>query len=188
MRGYKVMYDYRGKVSGMVIAALGTIALLIQKYTHFTVLAGLNSDQHFNVLLWVTLFGLFLMMFSYEKHEDERVKQIRAKAVMIVFGIMTGAILAFALTISIIPFIDPGDLQPAAADEGVWLGRLLMFYPAVGIVLYLLIFHVGIYYDKVWDYSDNISVLENIRKNKWHIIIIAIISIIVVRLIFTILL
>ena len=41
---------------------------------------------------------------------------------------------------------------------------LLGFY----LLFYLIVFHIGLYSDKLWQYNvDEISVKENIKKNTW---------------------
>lgn len=183
MKGQTLMYNYKWKVAGMVIAAVSFIALVIQKLTHFTVLTKLNADQHFNILLWLTVFGLFTMMFSYEKHEDERVKQIRAKSVMMVFMLMFAATMGIGFTMSIVPVSEMGN-ETVTPSDMIEIGRLLMYYPACAVILYHIIFNVGLYFDNEWDYEDNTSVLDNI-KNHWpRMIIRAIISVIIIWAIF----
>ena len=185
MRGYVTMYSYKGKVAGMIVAAIGIIALLVQKFTRFTVVSQWNSDQHYVVLLWITFGGLFTMMFSHEKVEDERVKQVRAKALAIAFMTETAALMAFGLTMAI-------SAQKAGADKEVmdaaalieW-GKLLLFFPAVAIVMHLIIFHIGLYYDKVWNYSEETSVIQNLKKNPLHILVIIIAAIALVQLVAT---
>ena len=185
MRGYKIMYNHKGKTYGMIVAGLGIIALLVQRLTQFTVIAQLNSGQHYNVLLWITLAGLFTMAYSHEKVEDERVKQIRAKALAIAFMMETGTIMAFGFAMSIAAqkaALDKEVLDVAAYVEG---GRLIMFFPAVAISLHLIIFHIGLYFDQHWDYSDHITVWDNLRKNPLHILAIMLAGVALVELIAT---
>ena len=184
MKGYKYMYDYRGKVAGMIIAGVGLPALVIQKLTHFTVSPRLSDAQHFNLLLWITLLGLFTMMFSYEKYEDERIKLIRAKAFMIVFALMTGSILAFAFTVTLQPSSPKFEDILLTSDDVIMAGRMMMFYPAVAIVIYLILFHIGVYFDQAWDYKDNVGFIENLKRNKWRILLMNIVGILIISLIY----
>ena len=185
MRGYKVMYNYKGKVKGMIMAGVGLTALLVQKFTHFTVTGKLNSGQHYNILLWVTLAGLFTMAYSHEKVEDERVKQIRARALAIAFMVETAAIMAFGFALSIAAQKAGMDNEVMDAAAYIEWGRLLMFFPAVAIAMHLIIFHVGLYFDQHWDYSDHITVWDNLKKNPLHILVIAIAGVALVELIAT---
>jgi hypothetical protein len=170
MRGYKVMYNYKGKIWGMAIAGICLVALLIQKFSHFTIIEKLNSDQHYNVLVWLTLFGLFIMAYSHEKVEDERVKQIRAKALAIAFMIETASFMAFGFALSLTAQKAGLDKEVMDAAAYVEWGRLLMFFPAVAIAMHLIIFHIGLYFDQHWDYSDDITVWQNLKKNPLHIL------------------
>lgn len=170
MRGYKVMYNYQGKIKGMAIGGAGLIALVVQKFTHFTVTEKLSSDQHYNILLWITLAGLFTMAYSHEKVEDERVKQIRAKALAIAFMMETAAAMAFGFAMSI--GAEKAGLDKEVMDAAAYIewGRLFMFFPAVAIAMHLIIFHIGLYFDQHWDYSDHITVWQNLKKNPLHIL------------------
>lgn len=148
-----MMYDYRAKVSGMVIAGVGLVALVAQKLTHFTLLRQYDADQHFNFLIFLTTMGLFTVMFSKEKIEDERVQAVRSKSLLYAFLLAAGTPIAFAMLMSLDPasMIDSGALTNAGILEQA---RLLMFYPAAGISLYLVMFHIGLYFDSAWDYED----------------------------------
>lgn len=177
------MYSYKWKIISAWIAAVSFILLVIQKLTSFTVLPKFNAHQHFNILAWFTIFGLFGMMFSHEKHEDERVKQIRAKSVMYVFMLMFGATLAFGLTLSL---ATATEVEPVTitVEDMVEFSRILMYYPACAVIMYHIIFNMGLYYDDEWDYEDNTNVIDNI-KNHWPRILLRIaVSLVVIWLIF----
>jgi hypothetical protein len=183
MKGQKMMYSYRWKVFGMLTAAISFTLLVIQKYTDFIIISRFNSDQHFNILLWVVVFGLFIMMYSYEKQEDERVKAIRAKSIMLVFMVMFGATMAFGLTMSIVA---AEEMEPTtfSQQDMIEMSRILMYYPACAVVLYHIIFQMGLHFDDEWDYNDDSSVLENIRRHPWRILARIIVSTIIIWLIF----
>jgi hypothetical protein len=186
MKGMNMMYDYRGKIAGMIIAAVGIILLIVQKITGFTVLEKFNADQHFNMILWFTLLGLFTMMFSKEKMEDERVQFIRMKSLLYAFVLMIAATLAFGLTVSIMPFedMDLKDGTTLTPDDIIMGGRMLMFYPAVAMVIYLVMFHVGLYFDNTWDYEDKPWSFSSLKKHWGYRIAIIIAGIAIIELIF----
>ncbi len=185
MKGINVMYGYKGKVIGMFIAGITLVILLIQKFTGFTVIDSLSPDRHFNILLWITLFGLVMVMFSKEKNEDERVQYIRYRSVMTVFLMMISATLGFAFTVSILPdeaFMEPG--TSVTGEDMVFVGRLLMYYPAVAIVLYLVMFHIGLYFDEAWDYEDKAWSWRQLWKNKRYRLLFLVVSLLIIELIF----
>lgn len=168
MKGANVMYDYRGKVAGIVISAICIVVLVVQKLTDFIVIEKLNAAQHFNIILWFTLLGLVTIAFSKEKNEDERVQHIRAKSFMYVFLITTGATLAFAFTVTLMPTqnSDMANGVTLTKDDIIEAGRMLMFYPAIGIVIYLVMFHIGLYFDQTWDYKDEAWTVKRLWKDK----------------------
>lgn len=181
-----MMWDYRWKIAGMVIAGIGFLALIIQKLTHFTVFQKFNSDQHFNVLLWITLIGLLQIMVSKEKIEDERVQQIRTKALMFALFLVVASALAFAMTVTLMPTNDPEmangvSFTPAEVIEA---GRALMFYPAIGIVFYLLMFHIGLYFDNTWDYDNKSISLRVLWQNKGYRLAIKLVGALILFIIF----
>ena len=160
MKGFTIMYDYRGKVAGYIVSAIGLIAMVAERIHPFVLKAKWNAEQHYSLFVWVTLFGLFLVAYSKEKVDDERTKLIRLKALQIAFMVMTGTIMAFALATSL------------ATEKIDIRGQDLNLIPAIGIVMYLLLFHTGLYFDDVWEYEDKglFNNLKNIPKNKWGIL------------------
>lgn len=179
------MYDYRGKVAGMIIAGISLVILLIQKFTDAIVTNKFNADQVYNMILWCFILGLFCVAFSYEKIEDERVKQIRSKAMAAAFMIESGSLLAFGFTMSTAAQKEGALKEVMDATYYVELGRMLMFMPAVAIALHLVMFHVGLYRDQYWDYSDKVSIINNLIKNPLHTLVIALASIAIVIIVST---
>lgn len=171
MKGINMMHGYGGKVTGMVIAIAGLITLAIQKITSFVVIEKFTSDQHFNLLLWVTTMGLMTMAFSKEKHEDERVHMIRSKSFMTVLAFMMVLTLTFGLGVSLMSSVPEykNGVTLTHADI-IEAGRVLLFYPAVTLVLHLVMFHIGLYYDNNWSYENETWSLKTVIKN-WRIVI-----------------
>jgi hypothetical protein len=186
MRGIQMMYGYKGKVAGMIIAGIGLILLIVQKLTHFIVFAKLNSDQHFNALLWFTMLGLFTIMFSKEKIEDERVQYLRTKSLMYAFCLMIAATMAFALTVTLMPTQDPEMAKGVtlSADDIIQAGRMMMFYPAVALVIYLVMFHIGLYFDDAWDYEDRPWSIRLLWKDKRYRLAILVGGLIIITVIY----
>jgi hypothetical protein len=156
MKGFTTMYDYRGKISGIIISAIGLALMVAERIHPFTISGKWNPEQNYSLFLWIMMLGLFLIMYSKEKIEDERNKLIRLKAFQISFMIMVGTMLAFCLTSGT---ANQTDLKMEGKD--------LYIFPAIGIFTYLLVFHVGLYFDEAWDYEDKglITNLKNIKRN-----------------------
>lgn len=172
MRGFKTMNDYRTKVIGMIASGAGVVLSVVQKLTHFTFSRKLTDEKSFFLCLFVVVTGLYLMAFSREKFEDERVKRIRAGAVQLIFMLMTATLLAFSLT---------GIIH----EEVVMPGNLLLCALGFYFLLYNIIFFIGLRYDKLWEYNaDEIGILENLKKNKKIIIIVQIVCAILLYLVF----
>lgn len=185
MKGMNIMYGYKWKVIGMIMTTVFTIALTVQKLTDFTIVNKLNSAQHFNFLLWLAIFGLVLIAFSKEKNEDERVHSIRTKSFMFAFLMILGSTLAFGLTVTIMPLqSDMAQGVTLSPDDIIEAGRWLMFYPAVGLVLHLVMFHVGVYFDQNWDYENETWSLAGLWKHKRIRLITIVVGIIIIELIF----
>lgn len=161
MKGFTIMYDYRGKVSGYIISALGIAAMVAERLHPFILNRKWSAEQHYGVFEWVALLGLFLIMYSKEKVDDERTKQIRLKAIQIAFMLMAGTTMAFGFT----------GVVSGSSDLSLG-GREMYLIPAMGVMLYLLIFHVGLYFDEVWEYEDKglVTNLRSISANKWGIL------------------
>ncbi len=171
MRGFKTMYDYRGKVAGGIAAAVFAVVTLVQKLTHFTLFKKLNADQHYYLCLCMVAMSLYTMAFSREKNDDERVKEVRARSLQITFMLFAGVLLALSFNGIIFP-----DLQ--------FDGTALLFLSGFYVVFYLVIFHIGIYFDNVWQFGEEPGIWQNLKKNKLMIVLIWIGSLILIELIF----
>lgn len=165
MKGMKVMYSYKGKIAGVVISALGFAALLIEKSTVWLPIKKYNHLQHLALFQWITLLGLFTIAYSKEKYDDDRAHAIRLKSLQIAFALQQAVVLAMALT---------GSLHPEPMDYSI-----LFAMAAIGIIMYLLLFHFGLYFDELWDFDDKSTLankLKNIQKNKWSLLVYLVIS------------
>jgi preprotein translocase subunit Sss1 len=172
MKGSSTLYDYRGKIAGIIISVLGIAGMVIERLTHIILYSKYSSDQHFRIFLWGTLFGFLLIMFSKERDEDERSKQVRYKSLQIAFLGMVGSLLSYTLVCTIQP-----DKATMGLDE-------VYFFLAFGILFYLAIFHVGLHLDFLWDYEDTgmWQNLKNIGRNKWGILAYLLICVIMLAL------
>lgn len=160
MKGMLVMYDYKGKIRGIIISALGLAAMISERLFHWTVIEKLTWEQHLTLFKWVTLLGLMIIGYSKEKYEDDRAKAIRAKALQIAFMLQQSVTLAMGLTMSL--HNEPID------------GDILFIIAAMGTLMFLLLFHVGLYFDLFWDFDDTArekNFFKNIGKNKWSLLV-----------------
>lgn len=172
MRGSTTLYDYRGKIAGIIISLLGITAMVTERLTGFILIAKYSGEQHYRIFLWGTLFGFLMIMFSKEKEEDERSKQVRYKSLQIAFLGMVGSLLSYALVCTIQP-----DKASMGLDE-------VYFFIACGALLYLFVFHVGLYLDFLWDYEDTglWQNWKNMGRNKWGILAYLLICVIMLAL------
>lgn len=147
------MHSFAHKVAGGIITLISMAILVVLHYfPQVHLIKKLSAEKEFEAFILAALFGLFIMCFSKEKVDDERVKQIRAKALQIAFGMVICVCLAIQL-----PAIFK-DL-PMEGNE------VLLIISAFGLVIYHIFFHIGLYFDSNWTYNDD-TVSANIRKNK----------------------
>lgn len=187
MKGVNFMYGYWGKVTGMVMTAVGIVLLAVQKLTSFIVFEKLNSAQHFNMIMALIIFGLVFMTFSKEKHEDERVQQIRGKAFMTAFGILLASSVAVTTTFSLAPSFSDSDyagVMTLTPDDIIMAARLGMTFLTFGFVVHLAMFHIGLYFDQTWDYKDETWTPMILLKNLRYRIIIMVALLILIEIIF----
>ena len=161
MKGLALMYDYRAKVVGMIVSAIGILAMIAEKIWTFSIFPKLNPDQHYLLFLWCSLFGFFTMAFSKEKQEDERTKMIRYRAMQTAFYILISIMMSFTLVATL--------LQKTLVLDVTDFYILL----TVALLMYLFLFHIGLYFDFFWEYEDKEAMenLRNIGRNKWSILI-----------------
>ena len=142
------MGSYRNKIAGLIIILISLIMLLIV-IIHGPLSFLHNAHVHihlhqFNFFLATLIFGMHMTAFSKEKQDDERVQAIRTKALQMALGLLTGTIAAFSLAISIASkSIDNIDLTTVS------------FIAAYGLAVYLIVFHVGLYFEPSWTYNND---------------------------------
>lgn len=147
------MHSFVHKIIGSIIVVLSAVILVILNYfPQLDIIQKFGPEKEFEVFMLAAFFGLFIMCFSKEKVDDERVKQIRAKALQIAFGMMCIVLISFQFAILVIN---------GTADST----EVLPVITAVGLLSYLFFFHVGLYFDADWVYNDD-TVSANFRKNK----------------------
>lgn len=153
------MSSYQTKIGGLIFTPVALILLLIVKlHGPLMFLTKPAPDQQLNVLFAATVFGMYMIAFSKEKNDDERVHLIRAKALQGAFMVSMGSLIAMALTSAL------GKSQMPVDSIG------MCAFSAFALGIYLALFHIGLYFDPAWAYNDD-TVIPNIRRNKRFFII-----------------
>ena len=114
------------------MAGVGLLLSLLEWKTEIIIFHKLPAVTHLHFCLWFTLCSLLSLAFCMEKEEDERVKQIRAKAMMQGFMITCAAVLGFSVNVSLFPIFSPNDFigLTFAKEDYTYMGMMLMIFPA----------------------------------------------------------
>ncbi len=173
MKGLTVMYEYKAKKWGILCSLLGIIAVVAERLHPFVVFEKFTAAQHLAMAQWFAFFGLFIIIFSKEKYDDDRAKAIRLKSILIAFMMETSLVLSIAMVGSL------------SADMKMIDSGILFMFAGAGIFTYLLTFYTGIYFDEHWEYEDKTlwQNLSGIGRNKWGMLIYLAIGVIVLILI-----
>lgn len=159
------MYDYRGKVGGLIVSAIGLAGIVLSRVLQVTIVGKFTLQQQLAVFQWLTIGGLLVAGFSKEKNDDDRAMAIRLKALQVAFLVQNAAMLAVGLVSSTHPEEIPGSL--------------FYMFAAFGTIMYLLLFHVGLHFDFLWDYDNSRERLRGLAaldKNKWGILVYLLVS------------
>lgn len=162
MKGMTTMYDSKWKKWAIAFSAIGLVAMVVERIRPFTIVKKLNVVQHYDIFQWIMLGGLFILIFCKEKYDDERAKAIRLKSFQISFMLTHSMLLSMGLA---------GTLSNDVSGMGT--SSFLFIFSAIGIMSYLLIFYVGLYFDFIWEYDDKglWENLKNVNRNKWGILV-----------------
>ncbi len=161
MKGIALMYGPSWKKVGIIISAIGLIFLMVERLFGVIIFKELSLIQHSALFEWVMLLGLIMIIYSRERDEDDRTKMVRLKSFQLAFIIMVGLMMNSGLLKIMNPDRDMSDGSGA-----------LIKMSALGTILYLLSFHIGLYFDVLWEYQD-VGIwanLQNIKKDKWGIV------------------
>jgi hypothetical protein len=170
MKGGLPIYDHRWKKVGIIISAAGLIGMIVERFKRVIIIDKYNVAQHYALFEFIMLFGLFVVISCKEKVDDERTQMVRRKAYQMGFNLMGGLSMVVALNNIL-------HQQTIGPD-------FLFVITGLGIMYYLLFFHIGLYFDFLWDYDDK-SMWENLRnrgKNKWSLLVYYIASAIILLL------
>lgn len=172
MKGFQNLASHKTKIAGLITLSAGLVLTIVQKLHPFIIVPKYNADKHLAISIWVVVVGMYLTAFSKEKFEDERVRMIRARSLQMVMMLMSATFIAFSLTAIT---QDIGDMDVLT----------ILLFPAMYLALYLAIFHVGIYFDNLWDYDEKqTSLWENYKKNKKPILIFKLLAFAIIFLIY----
>ena len=172
------MYDHKYKKWAIIVSIVAMVAMAGEKFAGFIIFKKLTSGQHYALFEWLMLASMSIVIYCREKYDDDRAKMIRLKSFQIAFLAIVALLLSVGCTGSIFENINaktPVNMHP----------QFLMTIAAFGIVLYLLVFHLGLYFDFLWDYNDTgvIQNFKNIGKNVWSILAYLLISSITLALV-----
>lgn len=145
--------SYKAKIVGIILSIFSVILMVLEKINQFIVLKNLDPSQHLQLLFLLLLAGLFIIAFSKEKIDDDRINLIRGKAFQIGFGM----ILAISISFSVVCVLSP----TMAFNTAHALPLIIL----ISLSIYLIVFNVGIYLDLQSMYNNG-SALLNIKKNK----------------------
>lgn len=165
--------ENKHKKSSMVIAGVGLVLAVAETLTKAIVIPKLSVGFHILICLCIAFTALMTLALCKEKEEDERVKAIRAKAMMKGFVFTCSVTIAFSVNIALFPFIAPEAFEGLtfAREDYAYVGMLFMAFPAFAVVSYLILFNYGIRYDEGWDFNDEMTPVQSFKKNKKYTII-----------------
>lgn len=153
------MHSYKMKLFGTAMAVASALLLAFHYFiTPLSLVNSMNEDQHGFLFWWFTLYGLFIMAFSREKHEDERTVAVRAKSMRMALMIALGTPLA----ISVVTWIE---------EQYTFGGGDLIIVPTFCLVLYHVLFNIGLHFDHLWDYGEDNVPATKVKKTSWHYLI-----------------
>ena len=154
------MSGYGSKIAGIVVAAVGTVTLVVNNFVPLQFIPDFDASQHGFLYWWVVLMGLYMMAFSKEKNDDERVQAVRAFAMRVAFTMAMTSLLSISITAWI------------AVDMSFDAGNLLII-PTFCLLMYHVVFHLGIYFDGVFKYSNHhdIALPKPSKQKGWQYIL-----------------
>ncbi len=165
MKGAMAMYDHKWKKWAVIVSVVAMVAMVSEKFLGFILFKKLTASQHYVLFEWLMLAAMATVIYCKEEFDDDRAKMIRLKSLQIAFLSVVAVLLSVGLTGST---IGKFELDP----------QIFLTFAAFGIVIYLLVFHIGLYFDFLWDYNDTgvIDNFKNIGKNVWSILAYLLIS------------
>jgi hypothetical protein len=145
------LLSHKAKILGFFLTIFSVAFLIFEKLTHFVIDKNLTFQQHNRIFSLLAIVGLFIITFGKEEIDDDRVWQVRAKALQVGFGLTLSVIIALNFTSIIHP-----DLSSSFN---------LSLISLIGISSYLIIFNIGLYLDPKWVYTNG-SLVSNIKNSR----------------------
>ena len=169
------MNGHWGKLAGGIIATLSAFLMLLIAISDVIPERILAKELQLPIMLWSMGVGLFLMTFSKERREDERVIRIRYMALRglaMLFGISQ-----IALFMPMIIGVPNATLE--FLKDPV---QVIIFALIIPLMIYQAIFHFGLYFDPEWAHTNGTGEM-NLRESKimrWILIVPLLVAVIFV--------
>lgn len=141
MKAFNTVIPHTYKIVGYVMAATGLLAAILYGATDIKIIPAMDSEPYVNLSFIFLAMGLYWSGMSREKHEDERVKAIRSRAIAITFVLLVNSILAFSIS------------QLMFTDHTISI-RSLLFMLLIPLAFYHVAFNIGLYRDSNWEYNE----------------------------------
>ncbi|OOQ59852.1 hypothetical protein [Mucilaginibacter pedocola] len=145
--------SYKAKIAGLALTGAALLLMILESISPFTIIKRLSTAQHSQLCFLLILFGLFIIAFSKERIDDDRVKTIRGKVFQFGFGILVSLLIALSFV---------GTVNTHVI---ISLSNDLPLIILISLSVYLLLFNIGLYMDPLWIRS-NETVGTNIKRNK----------------------
>ena len=160
MKGITTLSKFPIRKIGIAISAFGIVAAIAEKKSGFILIHQLTVQQHYFICLYIILLGLLLIATGKVKHEDDRARQMRAKALQISYTTLIVIVINCALIATLYGKLTfgPGELFLMAA---------------ISLIQFLLSYNLGLHFDFIADYRDK-SFRKNSKlmaSNKWRILV-----------------
>lgn len=156
MGSYTLMplHNYRFKILGIAISVISIILmLLLRNFELFNLSDTMSKENQFNLFLWINCFGLFGIVYSREKHEDERIQLIRDRTFRVSFVFLISLLMSLSFTAII------ANLNNTSFE----IGHIVP-------VTMTLVFHLLLFYFRLYSNADTSepeqTVMQNILRNK----------------------
>ncbi len=154
------MNGYWGKYLGAAIcvgAILGFSLILLEKHELLQLV--IPSEIQFPVLELIFAFGLFILTFSKEKVDDEQIQRVRYTAQRA--GLFISFLAAFQfLFVNLLTLRKDG----SSIIDVDHLSHLILFLLIIPLLIYQIIFQIGVFFDPGWVHSDR-TAEDNLREN-----------------------
>jgi hypothetical protein len=104
MKRFTSLADHKFKILGLIISVIAVVLLVILHLLDFEYEEGWN-DRIFIINHFIIVFGLYIIMYSKEFYDDERVQRIRYNLLKLSYALTISGILAY-LGISTLDRVD----------------------------------------------------------------------------------